>query len=222
MSSLLTWDTARWVFVGMIWLVSTFLAGFIFWSRLRADYKEEEVLSMSWYILVAAVIGGLIGRLAIYEPQAGIIFGGLVALIWFGRKSEINAWEEADILGVLMLALGVILNFSLGRNRLIMAGFMLLGLALAIIVKKNYRRFRWYKSGKPGVVGLFGLLWWSMGELGIAFLVKNKLYWGGLTPAQWLAVAMIPTIIVVIYTRALGKNIWPKWRFNRRRQSRLS
>jgi len=173
----------RWVVAAIVY----FAAGFFVWRKMREEYEEEEILKLVM-ILGAAVFAG-----AAWARTWGAVGAGLVAMGWWCRRKDWNFWEWLDTAGPVGLAAGVFVTLNWVWSA---------GIAGVWAVGRWYRRWKWYKSGRPGLVGLVAILFLALGETMVANRVDYNLYLG-----VWAAVA----VLVAIYLRSEVKLI-TKWR----------
>lgn len=166
-------------------LLTGIFSSFSFWRKLKDDYKEEEIFSLSLFIFVFSLIFFWLAfflvnnaRLALFSFFLGAIF----AVKAWTFRFKINVWEILDALVLPWLfflffgGMGLFLktaNFLDLEFSLISAvGFAVLGFS-----QKRYRSFAWYKSGK------IGFLFWEVSLVVfslfsiLAFFRRDALYW---------------------------------------------
>lgn len=181
-------------------LLAAAAAAFSFWRKLKDDYQDDEIFSLSILIGFSALV---IGRLFFvffnfstygfylvewftlsYKSNFSLSGAFLGAVLAGGRpffRSKKKYWEIWDAL-VLPLAY-FLLAGSLGK---FLTSFDFTFLAYAAVgvflstyslwAKKRYRSFSWYKSGKTGFVFSSGMaLVFSLLFL-LAILFQGRLY----------------------------------------------
>jgi len=170
----------------LFWFIALLLASFAFWVRLEQELSEETI----WVVIFKSTIWTLFtGRIIwwlwqLTNPQWqinwlwkisehpgidiwGSILGGIIILKLNKRISknfisEIgDAWIEAYALAITVL---IISNWSKG---LLLPLISIIGLSIWYLLRKYYRKFSWYPSGKVG------FCWWT----GIALLSIAQIIW---------------------------------------------
>lgn len=170
-------------------------------------------------LLTKPIAAGLTsGRLSFW----GALVGGILMLFLWGKAKQWKWWDMVDTLGVVFLLVTFVMGFGCelagcweakssalwnvigGKHPLgwYLAAWSLLGILIGAWIKKHYRSWQWYKSGKIGLIGLFSIGWFSLGYLTIASLVKKQLYWGPFAANQWVAAGVLVIILALIYWRS--------------------
>lgn len=148
-------------------LASQFFYLFFLWKYLREDFDISMIFSFGFLTYIGLIVGLIIGGLLTmfwYWVALGVFF--IVYFLLF-RKSEFKIYEliESSAPGLIffhtMLYLYGVTVQSLALIPFI--GTMLI-LVLFFVLKRNYKKFTWYESGKLGFA--------SMASLGILFLVR--------------------------------------------------
>jgi len=180
--------------------VAFVFSSFSFWRRLREDFKENEIFEMT---LLAAGLALILSRavfIAVNYSAFGFslvnwltanvganfslpaaFWGAFFAVNWRMKQLSRNRWEVLDCLVLpflYFLLLGGLGSF-LGTGHFLSLAYFTLGLGgiLAFpFLKKNYRSFVWYKSGKTGFLFSFYSLWGSLALLVLAFFQTDNLY----------------------------------------------
>lgn len=179
------------------------------WQQMRVDYASEGIFSLTGLAIIGGAAGGVIGQritgLVYWGIWAGVV--GMIAV--YCRYKKWNAWEWLDEVAGWVLVMDLVL--SLGGKFRVDWIILITGIVLTVFVAKKYRKFRWYKSGKPGLTGLFAIAWLELGEAVVALLNGNKIYWVSLS----LNLIMAAVAISLIYARSglqVEKKIWQKIR----------
>lgn len=196
--------------VVLVLILAVMLAEFRLWRRMRIDAPEEDIFGLSFWILVGGGLGTAVGGV-IGVWSWGMFIGAAGAVWLYCQKRKWNFWEIWDEIVISIFGVGLVGGLITGMwtNAAVMAG----GIILTLISGKTYRKFKWYKSGKPGFIGILGLIWMAFGETVVAFLNPHKLYWVGLTPNQWFSILVIVAGTMIIYLRSglrVGSNLWLK------------
>ena len=176
------------------------MGSFELWQEMREEHEGEKILTLS----LVLTTGGLVG---VFLGVWGTTLGILGAWLRWSVKNRFNFWEGLDIIGRVGLGVGVIV--SLGWLAWGMMAGLAIGSLLVSGLKKYYRRFKWYKSGRVGLVGLGAILWLGVVEVTVAKRAENGLYWGGLEVSQWIGIWVIIFCLITVYLRA-GYRLWPK------------
>lgn len=148
-------------------LIGIILFLFFYWRSLREDHTSQEIFSSSLIIIGAILTGSLIGSALvpvvgptrIFSPRGlwfwGAAIGLVLGFIYTHKKYKFRLFEMIET--VCIASLFWLLTLSI-REAIwpISIGFALL-ILLFFFLKKNYRRFNWYKSGKVGFAGLASL-----------------------------------------------------------------
>lgn len=179
----------------MIWkwaiaVVVYFVAGFFVWRKMREEYEEEEILKLIMLLGLGVGVGA-----AVFGTW-GAVGAGLAALVWRCRRKDWAFWEWLDAVAPAGLAAGALvsLNWVWG-----------IGLAGVWAAGRWYRKWKWYKSGRPGLVGLTAMLVLAIGETAVANGSGFRLYWGGLELARWIGIWSAVAVGVAVWLRATKK-----------------
>jgi hypothetical protein len=195
-------------------LILVVVADFVLWRRWREEYTDEEIFSFSLVVGLLAAVGGVVGAGA----EAGHLewgisgWGAAVAavtgVVWWSRMRQWDAWETLDGVTPVGAWLWALLVLLIGRadGHWVQVAVAWLGLGVVAIIRLGYRRWRWYKSGKMGLVFLGWLGWFAVAEITVAFLAPGGIYWGGLKASQLVGAYMLAFVIVAIYWRS-GRKI---------------
>lgn len=186
-----------------------FLIGsFLVWKKTREDYPEDDILSMTVILAVLSLVSFFSWR---YISVAGtLLLPGVGMYLWV-KKHNWNYWEWMDTVGPVSLVMALLACLSWGPQYLLPSSLFLLGLILVTILGKYYRRFRWYKSGKVGFVGVISIMAWMLAWIGIANWHVSGVYWGGLVLESWVSLWVIIACIVTLYVRG-GRRVTHDWR----------
>ncbi|HBC72586.1 MAG: hypothetical protein UX91_C0004G0034 [Candidatus Amesbacteria bacterium GW2011_GWB1_47_19] len=188
------------VFLVVMWAV------FGVWRKMRSEYESEKILGMSLRLTVGFAVGALAGARLVWGHWGWWWEGGAATATgmwwWLCRRREWDFWEWADAIGPWVLAAGTGISLTDAGQRWPNAIIFGIGWVISQWVKSKYRTFRWYKSGKPGLVGLFCWMWGWLGGLVVAFPTEGNIYWVGLKPEQWLAAWLTAAGAGAVYARA--------------------
>src|SRR4030067_1036845 len=120
-------------------------------------------------------------------PAVLRIVGVSGVVVWSGFSIWRQTRFEFDQVAGVYLGAGVLASLILGLGNWYYALVFASGWVIAGWTARNYRKIRWYKSGKPGMVGLVSLMWSAAGIIGVALLNPGDIDWVGLFPEQWLS-----------------------------------
>lgn len=195
--------------VTIVWILG---GSFAMWRKQKQNYESTDILDLytklTFGVLVIWFIAWLSG--VSFRPQWVVMVGSLVGVYWMNKKLWFDGYEWFDVLvGYGLQSWAVLTLVWTGIDRwweVVWAG---VGWLISLIVLKNYRRIRWYKSGKPGLAGLVGVGWWLVGELLVAIFNPNQIYLGSLLPRQIMAGTGVVAVIIFIIIRA---SLWQKKR----------
>lgn len=184
---------------GLSLVVAFALGSFMFWRRLRGDYDGEQLLTMWLWLVVASWMGSGIwvwwtaGGRQIW----GAIGGSLLVLIWWSKRYKWDGWDLVDAWGAVSLAVAVLAAAGWGPVSWQVALTSAIGLVVASLVRRWYRRWRWYTSGRMGVAGTIAIAWWGVINLVVANFAAWAVYSLGCT---------VVLAVVIIYLRS-GRQI---------------
>lgn len=154
----------------LYWLLLLILGSFFFsftiWRKLREDYEQKKIYTLTLVIFILSLTGWWIGNhflvgFAIWVViLANVLFTSFVV-----SKLEMKFFELIDGLAPAIFYFlffwylaTLVLDF---QNRFFTVGPQIVLAAFSIAIYKilfaNYRRFVWYPSGKVGFAGLVSL-----------------------------------------------------------------
>lgn len=174
------------------------VASFLLWRPLREDYPEEEIFTFTIYLALFSLVGARIFYLADHFADFGLnpykwiffplypgfslvggFFGGIFLSNFWTRQKNWNFWVLTDNLIPIFLLVFLIGSFGLVLEAVSQSFKILLALfvlAASVILAKHYRKFIWYKSGKPGFVASFSTAFFFLGTFALDFWTKTGLY----------------------------------------------
>lgn len=179
-------------------------ASYLLWRDLREDYPEEEIISLTIYLALAFLAGArlihVLSRFSDFQfsllkwllighyPGFSFIGGFLACLglvfFWSKRKN----WDFWQI-GEIVVPAGFLVTIIVGAGLYLTKGeiifleeavLALLLLIFSRFLRRKYRTFVWYKSGKLGFVSCFSLSLFMLGKLLLEIFYRGSLYWDGL------------------------------------------
>lgn len=197
--------------------VALLISLFIVWKRLREDYQDSEVFSLSLGIIGGALVG-YIGA-SFLTPYLGdvrfwgAVIGGVGSGVWLTKKTSIRFFEalEAATPAVFVFLMFEALNISLtSLSRFEVAQFAVfiqLGIVILVFIylAKNFRHFMWYPSGKIGIASMTATSLFFLSRALLANLTPGVLTWSSVWADTILGVAGTIVCLVVIYKRS-GRN----------------
>lgn len=144
---------------------------FLYWRRLKEDYPQQSIFSTAFFMLIGIVIFSIISAYFreswwFWFAVAGALIGFLLAVLKFGLKIT----ENLDASFLALNTLAVASYFYLGSINGNFSAYLLVLLHLVLyllfwVFDENYKKFRWYRSGKIGFAGFM--------TLGIYFLSRS-------------------------------------------------
>jgi hypothetical protein len=193
------------------------VASYLLWRDLREDYSEEEIIRLTIYLALAFLLGArlihvlyhlsdfqfslvkwfLVGRYPGFSFMGGFL-ASLGFLFFWSKKKDWDFWQLGEVVvpaGFLVTAL-VGMGLFLTGGEIVFLGEAVLAFLLLFFsrfLRKKYRTFVWYKSGKLGFVSCFSLSLFMLGKLLLEILDRGSLYWEslflvGITIACWLMI----------------------------------
>jgi len=182
--------------VGMIMFL------YLTWRNLRDNYKTENLITYSWLSLLAFLVGGRITYglanwgewqtfsdwVTFYKNPGINLAGGYVVLLMITmlltQKYEWKLWPFLeDMTNNIMI---LVMGFWLGRIDFSKAGveegviglIFVFCLWISVWVRKNYRSFVWYKSGKKGFRFFFINMIFFLLLSTYFLIIKQKMFFG--------------------------------------------
>ncbi len=184
-------------------ILAAILASFSFWRRLKEDSPENQIFNRTLFSLGSALFSGWLFFAAGHAGKfgfslVGAVFGALSAVVWSVKRGKGNLWETLDALTLPFLYFLIFggLGFFLTRPDWRNLSSCLVGVLGWLVyrpLKKKYRSFGWYKSGKTGFMISFFGSWVSLVFLVLAFFENDRLY---LYRLSWLSLILISVIIL--------------------------
>lgn len=185
---------------GILTVVAFFFASFIAWRILKEDYNEEDILSFVVWLLVFALIFGRLAYIAgnfldfhfslpkwfLWTQYPGIslpgVFIGAIFFSWYWtKKKNWNFWIVVDGLTpawLIFLFVTSLSSFLTDLNQLFLVKFALLVTTFFayFFLFQNFRKIRWYKSGKPGFIGCSSIIFYGLGLAALDFYYGTEVY----------------------------------------------
>lgn len=187
-------------------LLSVIFSLFSLWRKLKGDdVPEVEVYKLSILLILFGYLGYFLSSLLIPYSFLGCYWAVVLCLFLRFKKKQINYWEgfEAlcgpEILFLIFGGIGLILKTGDLKYLSILA-VGVISAVLKIVFEKNYRRFVWYKSGKPGIVFWLVSLFVFACLFGLAFWFNNTLYLNLI----FTGISVI-AVLIIIYKRSERK-----------------
>lgn len=172
---------------------------YLLWRDLRDDYGDQKIINYAWVALLGFLLGGRItyglvnwgvwndswlNWLSVWSKPGTNYLGsylGLVLASWL--VSLKNQWKFLALLDdiikptlvfscLLMIDEWVRANFYI--KSMVYLILLVLDIVLVNWLKKKYRSFTWYKSGKKGFVLLFNNFLFFLAVVVILILFKDN------------------------------------------------
>ncbi len=184
--------------------VAFLFASFFLWQSLKEDYPGEEVISLTIYLTLVFLIGARIIHILLFFQEfrfslikwllinhyPGFSFlGGFLAssafLIFWAKKKNWDFWELAEVIvpAWFLVAFLVGIGLYLVSAKIIFLAESFLAFLLFFLshyLKRKYRSFTWYKSGKLGFVGCLTTSFYMIGKFLLEIYNHSGLYWEGI------------------------------------------
>lgn len=179
------------------------ISSFSLWRRLvKEEYREQDIFATSLFMLLSGLAFGRLSLVTVGAGEIGAFAGAVLIYAWRLKTLGKNVWEGLDALPLPFLYFLVFWGGGLFLTSwklacLLYSAAGIGGMILYFFLKRRYRRFSWYRSGKTG------FLFWALSFYGsvlllvLDILISGSLYWAKLF---WL-VMMIASILA-IYFRA--------------------
>ena len=193
--------------LGIIRILGIVLFAYLTWRNLRENYEEDKIVTYSWLALLGFLIGGRItyglvnfgvwndswaSWFSIWNKPGMDYVGGFLTLILTSTIfSKVNNWkiipfcEDGLINDLILLSFLIADEFVRTKFNLMIGAYLLFLILMVFLVKaikKKYRSFIWYKSGKKGFTFLatMFLSFLILGFLRMFFqtnIIYSILYW---------------------------------------------
>lgn len=194
---------------------------FIVWKKLREDYPEADIFSVSMLIVGGTGAGYLLSLFLFGVLQFWVcLMGGLAALAFAAKKFSMRAFEvfEAFVPAVFVFLLILAVTQKIVRQPLWISGawpfglnFIEPGLSLGalfifIILNTRYRRFLWYPSGRIGFASLVTVILYFWTRSAVALFYPAVLLWSTKQIDVLAGIVLGASALVVLYIRS-GRDI---------------
>lgn len=191
--------------LGIIRAIAVILFLYLSWKSLRENYKEESLIPFLWGVVLVFLVAGRISYglvnwgvwnenimnwLLVWQKPGFDYLGAMLGMVGaIVLISKYNDWKVMSVLedmtweSLLMLSLFLSDEFIRGRFNIKYGASLVitvLGLMGALWVKKKYRSFVWYASGKKGFVFYFTSILIFTLFTGLSFLLKQGVIIKGL------------------------------------------
>ena len=158
-----------WILLVIVITLILFIFSFSFWRSVKEDYVPAQIFTATFYILLSFIIS--LGIFYIFKIHSIWIIGVLLLFGLFSasKRTGIRFYELVDeFVGSLLLSLIPLIIFVIRLEEPSFGVFyiiLILSLLLFHLVKRRYKSFLWYRSGRKGLSGLFAI--------GVFFLVRS-------------------------------------------------
>ncbi|MEK7182596.1 MAG: hypothetical protein AAB694_00345 [Patescibacteria group bacterium] len=190
----------------LILTVGALFSFFIFWELLKDDYEDTRIFPLGLLIVLGGILGfSLVGWIFGRDH----LLGGLIFVFLFAfLRSKRLAMRPVEVFEAVVPSLFVFL-FFFSLNTLRSAGkfywysftepLLLFGaLCVFWVLKKYYRSFLWYPSGKVGFASLVAVIIYLIARTAIAVLFPHVLFLmsRGVSIATGVSLALVCSIVV--------------------------
>lgn len=207
----------RWGNFALFWweiyvMVAIVVTGFSIWKELREEYGNNEIFEFETFLLTSIALGSAAGSVV----ESGKLWGFygwavVVSSIWCIKKwsydKDWDFWELLDLGSRTGLVLWFWGSVFYGPAALSAGVVAVSFLAMWWYVKKNYRRFSWYSSGKPGLPGLLVIMSYAAYEIVTGVLTQSRVFFWGLTMGQTVGAFVFAFSAVAVYLRG-GRKLY--------------
>lgn len=172
--------------------VAFVFSSFSMWRRLiKEGYSEQEIFATNLFMLFSGIVFARLAQITIGSPEIGAFVGAVSIAVWRLKAQNKDIWEGLDTLTLpcqyFLISAGVGLFLTFGNLLyLIYSAIGLTGLFLYLFLKKRYRRFAWYKSGKIGFLFWAMSIFLSLALLVLDFFLRSGLYLTKIFFGIWL------------------------------------
>ncbi len=160
-------------------MLSSLLFLFVFWTRLKEDYTQNQIFTTGFYVLLGMGCGNILADnyFGLWWFWTGLA-GGVLGLVMGIRHFRLRVFEAMEAFVIAGLSLFFIVSLSeLIRAYSLSSLALTLGIAsfivLFLFLDAHYKKFSWYKSGRVGFSGLT--------VLGLFFLIRSVVAMGNLS-----------------------------------------
>jgi hypothetical protein len=159
-------------------------------------------LNLAAGFVVGCILGSVVETGKWFELSGwGLVGGGWWMLRRWCTAQKWDFWEVYDWVSVMSLWFWFLGSVFYGPGAKYAMVSSAVGIIVTWFVRSHYRKFRWYPSGKVGIVGLSAILIYSVYEIVVAILNSAAVYWWGLTLAQTVGAWVIAICLVTVYLR---------------------
>ena len=195
---------------GIYMTIAAVWSSFVLWKRMRLDMADAEIFGMTINLAIGMAAGNMLWSLVetgkwFALSGWGIVLGGFWVVWDWSKKNKFDFWELTDWLVVLALWFWFFGAIAYGPAAKYAVGYAFLTLVLIRIIRANYRKFGWYKSGRVGLTGMLAIVMYAIYEIVMGVIAPIKIYWWGLTLSQTLGAWVIAICLVTVYLRGGNK-----------------
>ena len=142
---------------------------FLFWKRLKRDYEDDKIFTVSFYVLFGMLLGYLLSVYIAYDWWFwSAFFGSLTGLSIGIYRFKLRVFEVIESWAFSSLALlGLTFLYDWYANINVFSGYALLIISVLLFgfffLDRHYKNFSWYRSGRIGfsgvtILGLFFII----------------------------------------------------------------
>ncbi len=155
----------------LVSIVSALLFLYVFWTRLKEDYTQNQIFTAGFYVLLGIACGSILADNSFSELWFWASFaGGVIGLalgIWRFRLRFFETLEAAVLSELILFLIVFLLSLVKKFSQITLLGTLaiIVLIGLFIFLDAHYKKFSWYKSGRVGFSGLT--------VLGLFFLART-------------------------------------------------
>jgi hypothetical protein len=173
----------------LLYILSNFVQVFsffyIFWRRVKEDYKREDVLTACFYVVIGGYLGYVISRFT--EPTWWFWMSfctSFLGLLIATHKFNFKIYEVLDAYAVSGLSLfSAILLFDWVRGSKLSSGIgFIIGtifIFVFFLIDRRYKGLTWYRSGRVGFSGLSILTLFFLLRAAVALITADVISFVG-------------------------------------------
>ncbi|MBI4057800.1 hypothetical protein HY405_00575 [Candidatus Microgenomates bacterium] len=194
----------------VILILGTLVSLFAFWQLLREDYEDPKIFSLGFITLLGGVLGFLAtGWIVPREWFVGVVLGLFVFGYLRARRFKmlwnevIEAAAPAFFLFIPFLTLNFLVTKRLIGWYVVTEVFLaLFALVFFFVLRRHYRRFLWYPSGRVGFAGLAAIAFYFFVRASIVMFASSMLPLLSEFSSVWLGITLALASLIILYLQS--------------------
>jgi len=186
--------------LGIFRIIGLIVFMYLLWRMLRGEYEDQKIINYTWVALLGFLVGGRIvyglinwgvwndswtDWLSVWSKPGTNYLGSFIGLVLASWLMAVyNQWRFLSLMddiikpsliyfSLVMVDEAVRTNFYI--KPLLLWGILILDIFFVGWLRKRYRSFMWYKSGKKGFVLLFNNIWLFFAIAITLVIIKDSL-----------------------------------------------